>query len=747
MAKARILIVEDEAIIASVIAAALKKFGYEVIEILNSGEAAVTATLAKVPDLILMDIRLQREMDGISAVERIQEHLDIPVIYLTAYADEPTLERAKKTRPYGYIPKPFQEIELKTTIEMALYKHGFEIKLKESEARFRSLFENSQDVIYINDSLGNLLEMNPAGLSLFGYGREEIINTRPDYLYVDPRERQAFLAEVKQKRKVKDHELRLQNKKGERIAGLVTANAMTDKDGKISGIQGIIRDETEKKKREETLVLLQTAIDSSSEAVIITDREGTIVYGNPAVETMTGYRAVEALGRNISFLGREGKNDDFDKELWETIKAGNSWTGEFLNRRKDGSTYYQRAIISPVLDDKGAISHFVSIASDVTREKKLEEQVIQTAKMDSLGRLASGIAHDFNNYLTIINGYSEVLFSENEQGEIGERLRIILQAGQNASKLVSKILGFSRRQTAAPTVLDINEILRGLEKMTRRLLGERIELVLDLHAGAGRIFIDAGQMEQALINLVINARDAMPGGGRLTLSSLPVQVDEALAAHHPGLRPGKYAAIGVRDSGQGMEAAVLARIFEPFFTTKPKGEGTGLGLALVFSIVSQNGGTIWAESEPGKGSTFRLLLPHSDAPAVQGAQAEAGERFDGRSVLLVEDEDDIRELMRDILESLGMKVHAAADGEKAVAAAGKLKHLDLLFSDIGLPGLSGIEVASRVRKVHPETAVIFTSGHSEDYLKRAGFQQSGMHFLEKPSSRAAIVKKIGEVLG
>ena len=362
MAKTRILIVEDEAIIASVIAAALKKFGYEVIEIINSGEAAVTAALEQEPDLILMDIRLQKEMDGITAVERIQEHLDIPVIYLTAYADEPTLERAKKTKPYGYIPKPFQEIELRTTIEMALYKHGFEIKLKESEARFRSLFENSQDVIYINDSEGNLLEMNPAGLSLFGYGREEIINTQPDYLYVDPRERQAFLAEVRQKRKVKDHELRLRNKKGERIAGLVTANAMTDKDGRISGIQGIIRDETEKKKREETLVLLQTAIDASSEAVLITDRGGTIVYGNPAVETMTGFRAVQISAATSVPRLRPGEKRRWTVKSLGNDLAGNSWAGEFLNQRKDGTIYFQRTIISPVRDVPGSIAHFVSIA-------------------------------------------------------------------------------------------------------------------------------------------------------------------------------------------------------------------------------------------------------------------------------------------------------------------------------------------------------------------------------------------------
>jgi two-component system cell cycle sensor histidine kinase/response regulator CckA len=749
MAKARILIVEDEAIIASVIAGALNKFEYEVIDILSTGEAAVAAALQKQPDLILMDIRLHGEMDGISAVERIQEHLDMPVIYLTAYADEPTLERAKKTKPYGYIPKPFQEIELKTTIEMALYKHEFEVRLKVSEARFRSLFENSQDVIYISDKTGNLVEINPAGTQLFGYTYDEMVGGPPDRTYADRSERKHFLAHIQKEKSVRDFEIKLKNKNGSLIFGLETANATLDKDGRINGYQGIIRDVTEKKKRDETLVLLQTAIDSSSEAVVITDREGHIVYTNPAFEFITGYDALEALGKNINFLKstQSSQAEEVNRQMWNTISSGNSWAGEFINQRKDGTVFYQRSIISPVFDSQGKISHYVNIASDVTNQKKLEEQMIQTAKMDSLGRLASGIAHDFNNYLTIINGYSEVLLGENMQGENGERLRIILQAGQNASKLVSKILGFSRHQKAMPTVLDINSVLKDLEKMVRRLLGEAIELELDLHADVGRIFIDAGQIEQVLINLVINARDAMPRGGRLTLTSLPVQVDEAMAADHPALHPGEYVAIRVHDSGLGMDAALLARIFEPFFTTKPKGEGTGLGLALVFGIVGQNGGTVWAESEPGKGSTFHLLLPRSDAVPTQCKEVAAVERFDGRSVLLVEDESDIRELMHEILESLGMKVHEAENGEKALAAAEKVKHLDLLFCDIGLPGLSGVEVADRVRKLHPETAVIFSSGHSEDYLKRAGLEQSDMNFIEKPSSRATIVKKIREVLG
>ncbi len=748
MAKARILVVEDEAIIASVIAAALRKFDYEVVDTLDNGTEAVAAALEKRPDLLLMDIRIHGEMDGISVVEQVQRQADIPVIYLTAYADEPTLERAKRTKPYGYIPKPFQEIELRTTIEMALYKHGFELQLRESEARFRSLFENSQDVIYINDREGRMVEMNPAGIELFGYDREEIIGAQVDFLYMNPEDRNAFLGEVREKSRVKDHELLLRNKRGESILGLVTANIMRDKDGGASGVQGIIRDITEKRKREETLLLLQTAIDATSEAVLITDARGTIVYGNIAVETMTGYPPVEFLGMNVNQLGAKvDVPEEAQHLLWETILSGRSWAGDFVNRRKDGTVYHQRTIISPVLDDQGRVNHFVSIASDVTGEKKLEEQMLQAAKMDSLGRLASGIAHDFNNYLAIINGYSEMLLAENENGRDAENLKIILQAGKSASKLVAKILGFSRRQAPAPAVLEVNAALGELERMVRRLLGENIEFHLDLAADAGSIFMDPGQLEQMIINLVLNARDAMRKGGMLRLSSAPIQLDEEAAARHPGLSAGDYAEIRVTDSGAGMEAQVLARIFEPFFTTKPAGEGTGLGLALVFGIVHQNRGAVWAESEPGKGSAFHVLLPQSHGAAVAEPERRPAPRFEGRSALLIEDEPSIRQLLRAILESLGMEVREAGDGEQGLKIAGEMAKVDLLFSDVVLPGLSGIEVAERLRALHPQAKVILSSGQGEGYLKRAGLDLDKVHFLPKPSSRRAIADKIAEALG
>ena len=416
-------------------------------------------------------------------------------------------------------------------------------------------------------------------------------------------------------------------------------------------------------------------------------------------------------------------------------------------KNKKGEILYGLETTNTMVDNNGKTCGIQGIIRDVTMKKKLEEQMIQAAKMDSLGHLASGIAHDFNNYLTIINGYSEMLLYENEKNKNSERLGVILQAGKNASKLVAKILGFSRRQAVAPTVIDVNNTLKELERMVRRLLGEGIELKLDLHRDTGRVLIDPTQIEQVLINLVLNARDAMPGGGILTLASAPLAIDKVRATAHPGLAPGDYTTIQVRDSGQGMEPQVLARIFEPFYTTKPKGEGTGLGLASVFGIVAQNGGMVWAESEAGHGSTFHVLLPRIAGIVAAEPAPTSAQRFDGRTVLLVEDEPGIRDLMREILDSLGMRVHVAADGQQALKEAAELPHLDLLFCDVVLPGMSGVDVADGVRKLHPGTSVIFTSGHGEGYLKRLGLVLPQVHFVEKPSSRAAIVEKISEVLG
>jgi PAS domain S-box-containing protein len=624
MAKANILIVEDESIIASVIVNALKKFNYNVAANLSSGEEAVRAAIELKPDLILMDIRLTGAMDGITAVEYIQQQVDIPVIYLTAYADELTLERSKKTRPYGYIPKPFQEIELKTIIEIALHKHKFEAALKESETRYRSLFENSLDMIYIADADNRFLEVNPAGLKLFGLTRQEMLAVPIEELYQNPVERAALLSALKKNKFIVDFDLKLKKKDGSLMQCLETAHLLTDENGRIIGSQGIIRDVSEKKKREETLNMLQTAINSSSEAMIITDCGGSILYVNPAFSSISGYSAAEVLGQNPRLLSSGYQTKNFYREMWEVILSGKSWQGEFINKKKNGAFYNQRSSISPVFNDEDKITHFVGISTDISKEKKLEEQLFQAVKLDSLGRLAGGIAHDFNNLLTIINGYAEMVLVDVQDEKIKENVQSIYSAGKKAARLTSHIMAFSRKQIINPQILNVNDVVQDLQKMIRPILGENITLKIKLAAELAPILIDISQLEQVIMNIAFNARDAMPSGGKLLVESGNFFMDDDFVGRNLGAKKGDYVRIEISDTGLGMSAEIQTHVFEPFFTTKKLGEGTGLGLSTVYGIVKQNSGYIAIFSEPGKGSRFSIYFPkYYDAESKAAADKTA----------------------------------------------------------------------------------------------------------------------------
>jgi two-component system cell cycle sensor histidine kinase/response regulator CckA len=636
MAKAKILIVEDESIIASVIAAALKKFEYEVIDILNTGEAAVTEALQKKPDLILMDIRLQGVVDGIAAVEQIQKQLDIPIIYLTAYADELTLERAKKTKPYGYIPKPFQEIELKTTIEMALYKHGFEMQLKESEARFRSLFENSQDTIYISDKSGNFLEMNPAGLSLFGYEREEILGTHPEQLYADPHDRKSFLAQIKNKKSLKEYELKLKNKKGDILYCLETTNTMIDKDGKIKGIQGIIRNISEHKRAE-------------------------------------------------------------------------------------------------------------------AERKNLEAQLFQAQKMEALGQLASGVAHDFNNLLTGIRGFAQFALEQTPQGSpTREDLTEVLKLAKRAEALTRQLLAFSRKQALLREALNINHTVEEMMKMLGRLIGENIELVFIMAPDLGSVNADPGQLEQVLVNLVLNARDAMPAGGKLTVETANALLDEDYARANIGVTPGEYVMLAVSDTGCGMDDNTCQHIFEPFFTTKPQGKGTGLGLSTVYGIVNQFNGSIRVDSEPGKGTTFKIYLPRVLAAAAEKAPTTTAckEQLTKGTILIVEDNAAVLQIARRAIEVSGYRVLTAASSpqaEKMLATHGE--NVDLILIDVVLPGINGYKLFESSRKKYPRLKVLYMSGFMDNAIVNNDILARGLPFIQKPFSAEDLVLTMLKVLG
>jgi PAS domain S-box-containing protein len=635
MAKANIMIVEDESIIASVIAGALKKFEYEVIDILNTGEAAAAAALRKKPDLILMDIRLQGAMDGIAAVEQIQKQMDIPIIYLTAYADEPTLERAKKTKPFGYIPKPFQEIELKTTIEMALYKHGFELQLKESEAKYRTLFENSQDVIYISDKMGNVLEINPAGLSLFGYEREEILGIKPDQLYADPHGCKSFLAQIKNKKNLKEYELRLKNKKGDIIYGLETANSITDKDGKISGFQGIIRDITERKRAE-------------------------------------------------------------------------------------------------------------------AERKSLEAQLFQAQKMEALGQLAGGVAHDFNNLLTGIRGFAQFAFNETPQDSPTRAdLTEVLKLSKRAEALTRQLLAFSRKQTLEHEVLTINQTVKEMMNMLIRLIGKKIELDFVLAPDLGNVDADPGQLEQMLVNLTLNARDAMPGGGKLTVETANVFLDQDYARANINVTPGEYIMLAISDTGCGMDDNICPHIFEPFFTTKPPGKGTGLGLSTVYGIVNQLKGSIGVDSKPGQGTIFKIYLPRVAAAAVEKTPGAARkEPRTAGTILIVDDDAAVLQIAQRAIEVCGYRVLTAASpgaAEKILAA--QAEAVDLILIDVVLPEINGYQLFESWHMQYPRLRVLYMSGYMDNATVNNDILARGLPFIQKPFTAEDLVLTILKALG
>ncbi len=501
---------------------------------------------------------------------------------------------------------------------------------------------------------------------------------------------------------------------------------------------------------EETQQRLSAAVEQAAETVIITDTKDTIVYVNPAFERITGYSPAEAVGQTPALL-MSGKHDDaFYCELWETISAGRVWQGRFVNRKKDGSLYTEDATITPVRNRLGEIVNYVTVKRDVTRELQLEEQFHQAQKMEAVGRLAGGVAHDFNNLLTVIHLSTRLLEKKlRPEDPLWVHVQRIQDAGQRATALVRQLLAFSRREIVEPKVLCLNQVLGELDEMLRRLISEDIEVTTRLTDDLWLVQIDPTQVEQVVVNLAVNARDAMPGGGRLTIETANVVVDEAYAAHHLSTQPGEYVLLAVSDTGTGMSDEVKAHLFEPFFTTKEEGKGTGLGLATVFGIVKQNRGHIWVYSEQGQGTTFKIYLPRVadgtpvlSRPPLQPAAARGTE-----TLLLVEDEPQVLELTRDILLDQGYQVLTAGDGIEALRVAEAHEGpIHLLMTDVVMPRLGGKVLADQLRSTRPEMRVLFTSGYTDDAIVYHGVLDEGVHFLSKPFEPEALARKVRDVL-
>jgi PAS domain S-box-containing protein len=506
----------------------------------------------------------------------------------------------------------------------------------------------------------------------------------------------------------------------------------------------------ERDRAEKELKRLATAVEQAGEIFMITDLKGEIQYINPAFERITGYRCVEAMGKNPRIL-KSGEHDEaFYKELWATLLRDEIWFGKFTNRRKDGALYEQDAVISPVRDESGKVVNYVGVMRDVTRENQLSEQLRQSQKMEAIGKLAGGVAHDFNNMLTAIDGYSELLLSGlGENSPLSADVMEIRKAGDRAAGLTRQLLAFSRMQVLQPKVIDLNDLVGNIQKMLARLIGENIELLTNPGEKLGRVKADPGQIEQVLLNLVVNARDALPKGGRITIETSNENLSGESPEKHVDVRPGPYVMLAVTDNGAGMDEKTISRIFDPFFTTKDLGKGTGLGLATVYGIVKQSGGYIWVYSEVGRGTTFKIYLPRVDEDAVEMREREASARQAGGSetILLVEDTELVRNLVLEVLTRSGYTVLEATNGGEALVLCGqRTEPIHLLLTDMMMPGMTGTELAARLLPLRPGIRVLYMSGYTEyGTIDNAGLP-AGSLFIQKPFTTAALARKVREAL-
>ncbi len=513
---------------------------------------------------------------------------------------------------------------------------------------------------------------------------------------------------------------------------------------------GVFIDIEDQKATEERLHLQAAALEAAANAIAITDSEGSIVWVNRAFTELTQYSREESVGQNHRMLKSGEQNRSFYQNLWATIKAGRVWQGEIRNRKKDGSLYTEEQTITPVRSPSGEITNFIAIKQDATAKKHLEAQYRQAQKMEAVGRLAGGVAHDFNNILSVIIGYCDMAQDDLQpQQPAAKSLQHIRMAADRAASLTKQLLAFSRQQIVYPRIVDLNAVVENMLDLLQRLVGDDVTISTERTPALGSIKADVGQIEHVLMNLAANARDAMPGGGRITIETRNVELDDSYQREHEPVQTGQYVMLSVSDSGCGMDEATKARIFEPFFTTKELGKGSGLGLSTVYGIIKQSGGFIWVYSEPAKGTIFKVYFPRvaGIAEAILRPTDQRPARGGTETILLVEDNDALRELVARTLQKAGYTVLQSGSSETALElAATRKERIDLLLADIVMPQISGVQLVNRMRESAPELKALLMSGYSPLNLSQLTAIPAGVTFIEKPFTRSSLLSNIRTAL-
>jgi PAS domain S-box-containing protein len=631
-------------------------------------------------------------------------------------------------------------------------------------SRFELLVQSVTDyAIYMLDPEGRVKSWNAGARRFKGYEPEEIIGEHFSRFYTEEERERGIprialeTAECEGRFEAEGWRVR---KDGSRFWANVVIDPIRDPDGLLLGFAKVTRDLTDRKAAEEALrtseerfrLLVQSVTDY---AIYMLDTNGRISSWNAGAERFKGYTTDEILGEHFSrFYTQEDREAGIPRVALETAGREGRFEAEGWRVRKDGSRFWASVIIDPVCNDDGQLIGFAKVTRDLTEKRAIKEQLRQSQKMEAVGQLTGGLAHDFNNLLTGISGSLEMMQVRMAQGKAAEFERYLMAAQgavRRAAALTHRLLAFARRQTLDPRPVNVNRLLASLEELVRRTVGPIVQVEVVGASGLWPTLVDPNQLENALLNLCINARDAMPEGGRLTIETANRWLDERTARQHD-LPTGQYVSVCVTDTGTGMSPDVVARAFDPFFTTKPIGEGTGLGLSMIYGFARQSGGQVRIYSEPGEGTTMCIYLPRhlgeedAEEELLPSSTIDAG--GEGEVVLVIDDEPTIRMLVAEILAESGYAVIEAPDGPAGLRVLESNARIDLLITDVGLPGgMNGRQVADAARVTRPDLKILFITGYAENAVIGQGRLDTGMHVLTKPFQMEVLASRIRDIIG
>jgi PAS domain S-box-containing protein len=625
-------------------------------------------------------------------------------------------------------------------------------RTEEDLRRLASIVSCSDDAIIGKTLEGIITSWNVGAERMYGYSAVEAIGKSVSMLVPigRPDEIPQILERLKRGEIVEHFETLRVRKDGREFYVEITASPIRDATERIVGASTICRDISDRKRREDELSRLDTVVQSSHDAIISLNTSGIILTWNSGAERIFGYAAKEAIGQSILFLSTLDRLDEIPRLLERIKRADAVEHFETVRVKKDGTKINVALTLAPIKNLDGLVVGVSSVARDVTESKDLEDMLRQAQKMEAMGQLAGGVAHDFNNLLGVILGYTGLILDRLSPDDPNHKgIEEIQKAGDRAALLTRQLLAFSRKQVLQPKVLDLNTVVAGTEKLLRRLIGEHIELLVVLSPALGLVKADAGQLEQIIMNLAVNARDAMPAGGQLTIETSNVELSEEYVAQHPSTRPGPYVMLAVTDTGCGMDVKTKAHMFEPFFTTKEIGKGTGLGLSTVYGIVKQTGGSIWVSSDLGIGTAFKIYLPAVNALLEIVSPNDKVEKVasGSQTILIVEDDAALLQVIHQSLEAVGYMILAAHSPAEAIRISESYPGpIHLMVADVIMPGMNGTQLATHLSAPRPEMKVLYVSGYTDDTIVRHGVLEPGLAFLQKPFSPKTLARKVGEVL-